>query len=159
MEHNRNGLRLTSEGLRLLTHARHVCETHRNLQREVDAINGLQSGLIRIGTFSSVATHWLPPIIRAFGKDYPGIDFELLLGDYAEIEEWIVQGRVDGDFVRLPTHHELETIFLGQDRFMAILPEGHPLASCKRIPLAVLCDAPFILLEKDENTEVSTIFS
>ena len=27
---------------------------------QVDELNGLQSGLIRIGTFSSVATHWLP---------------------------------------------------------------------------------------------------
>ncbi|WAV98273.1 substrate-binding domain-containing protein [Oxalobacter aliiformigenes] len=62
---------------------RNIGEAHRNQQHEVDAINGLPSGLIRIGTFSSVATHWLPPVIRAFGKDYPKIAFELLLGDYA----------------------------------------------------------------------------
>lgn len=158
-ERNRAGLRLTPEGQRLLAHARHLCEAHRNLQREVDAINGLQSGLIRIGTFSSVATHWLPSVIRAFGKDYPGIGFELLLGDYAEIGEWIIQGRVDGGFVWLPARLGLETLFLRQDRFLAILPEGHPLASCERVPLAALCNDPFILLEKGENTEVATIFS
>ena len=55
----------------------------------MDELNGLQSGLIRIGTFSSVATHWLPNIIKEFQKDYPNIDYELLLGDYTEIEEWI----------------------------------------------------------------------
>lgn len=31
---------------------------------------------------NSVATHWLPNIIKTFQKDYPNIDYELLLGDY-----------------------------------------------------------------------------
>jgi len=39
-------------------------------------LHGLQSGHIRIGTFSSVATHWLPYILQAFSRDYPGIDYE-----------------------------------------------------------------------------------
>lgn len=43
-------------------------------------LHGLQSGHIRIGTFSSVATHWLPYILQAFSRDYPGIDYELLPG-------------------------------------------------------------------------------
>ena len=30
------------------------------LQMEVDDLNGLRSGFLRIGAFSSVATHWLP---------------------------------------------------------------------------------------------------
>ena len=38
----------------------------RKLQMEVDDLNGLRSGLIRIGTFSSVETHWLPKIIKEF---------------------------------------------------------------------------------------------
>ena len=41
-------------------------------------LHGLQSGHIRIGTFSSVATHWLPYILQAFSRDYPGIDYEFL---------------------------------------------------------------------------------
>ena len=102
---------------------------------QVDELHGLQSGLIRIGTFSSVATHWLPNIIQQFQKDFPNIDFELLLGDYAEIENWIVSGRVDCGFLRLPTiNPELETIFLEADPLMAVIPEHHPLADCKKIP-------------------------
>lgn len=40
--------------------------------------------------------------IQSFQKDYPGIDYELLMGDYEEIEEWILEGRVDCGFLRLP---------------------------------------------------------
>ncbi len=86
LERSRAGIRLTSEGLRLLPHAKRVCEEYQKLQMQVDELNGLETGLIRIGTFSSVATHWLPNIIKEFQKDYPNIDYELLLGDYTEIE-------------------------------------------------------------------------
>lgn len=40
---------------------------YEKLQMRVDELNGLQSGLIRIGVFSSVATHWLPNILAVFG--------------------------------------------------------------------------------------------
>ncbi len=87
LERSRAGVRLTSDGMKLLPHAKNLCSEYQKLQMQVDELNGLQSGLIRIGTFSSVATHWLPNIIREFQKDYPNIDYELLLGDYTEIEE------------------------------------------------------------------------
>lgn len=158
LERSRAGVRLTSDGQQLLPYAKSVCDEYWKLQTKIEAINGLESGLIRIGTFSSVATHWLPNIIKAFQKDYPNIDYELLLGDYTEIEEWILDGRVDCGFLRLPTHPELETIFLEQDQLMVILPETHPLVECERFPVTALCNDPIMLLEKGAKAEVTEIF-
>lgn len=158
LERGRAGVRLTSDGLRLLPYAQSVCGEYQKLQMQVDELNGLQSGLIRIGTFSSVATHWLPNIIKEFQKSYPNIDYELLLGDYTEIEDWILEGRVDCGFLRLPTHPDLETIFLEQDKLLVILPENHLLANCERFPVTALCNDPFMLLEKGAKAEVSEIF-
>ena len=158
LERGKSGVRLTSEGTRLLPYAKRVCDEYEKLQSEVDEINGLKSGLIRIGTFSSVATHWLPNIIREFQKEYPGIDYELILGDYTEIETWIEEGRVDCGFLRLPARKELEAVFLEQDRLLVVLPEGHPLAALEKIPVSALCGEPFMLLEKGAKAEVSEIF-
>lgn len=158
LERSRSGLRLTSDGLKILPLARTLCEDYRKLQTQVDDLNGLQSGIIRIGTFSSVATHWLPNIIKEFQKDFPNIDYEILLGDYAEIESWIAEGRVDCGFLRLPTLSEFETIFLEQDMLMAVIPENHRLAECDRFPVKALCDEPFMLLERDGKAEISDIF-
>ena len=116
--------------------------------KAAEILNYSQSGISRIGTFSSVATHWLPNIIREFQKAYPGIDYELLLGDYTEIEEWISEGRVDCGFLRLPTYSDFETVFLEQDRLLVILPENHALAQLEKVPVAALCNEPFMLLEK-----------
>lgn len=158
LERGRNGVRLTSDGLKLLPFVQNVCSEYQKLQSQVDELNGLQTGLIRIGTISSTATHWLPAIIQEFQKDYPNIDYELLLGDYTEIENWILEGRVDCGFLRLPTHAEFETIFLKQDKLLVILPEDHPMAGCERFPVRALCDYPFMLLEKGAKAEVSEIF-
>lgn len=158
LERSRAGVRLTSDGTKLLPYAKSLCNEYQKLQMQVDELNGLQSGLIRIGTFSSVATHWLPNIIQEFQKDYPNIDYELLLGDYTEIEEWIADGRVDCGFLRLPTHPDFETIFLEQDKLLAILPENHALADCVQFPVTALCNDPFMLLEKGAKAEVSEIF-
>lgn len=158
LERGKSGVKLTSDGMKLLSCVKSVCAEYEKLQMEVDELNGLQSGLIRIGTFSSVATHWLPNIIKEFQKSYPNIDYELLLGDYTEIEEWISDGRVDCGFLRLPTTSEFETIFLEQDKLLAILPENHHLTQLEKVPVAALCEEPFLLLEKGAKAEVSEIF-
>lgn len=158
LERNKTGVKLTSDGLKLLPNAKRIVEEFEKLRMEVDELNGLQSGLIRIGTFSSVATHWLPKIIKRFQMDYPNIDYELLLGDYTEIEVWIREGRVDCGFLRLPTDPDFETVFLAQDNLLAILPENHPLANCGRVPLSAMCEEPFMLLEKGAKAEISELF-
>ena len=158
LERNRGGLRLTSDGLKILPLAQELCKSYEKLQIQVDDLNGLQSGIVRIGVFSSVATHWLPNIIKEFQKDYPSIDYELLLGDYTEIENWIAEGRVDCGFLRLPTRHDFETIFLEQDELMAVIPEDHPLADCDKFPVTALCNEPFIMLKRGKNKEFTEIF-
>ena len=158
LERGRFGVRLTSDGLKLLPYAKGVCHEYQRLQTQINELHGLQSGMIRIGTFSSVATHWLPNIIKEYQKSYPNIDYELLMGDYKEIETWILEGRVDCGFVRLPTQPELEILFWENDRLLVILPINHPLANCDRFPMEALCNDPFMLLEKGNKAEVSEIF-
>lgn len=158
LERSRNGVKLTSDGLRIMPYAKSVCEEYRKLQMQVDDINGLQSGLIRIGTFSSVATHWLPKIIKAFQKDYPNIDYELLLGDYTEIEQWIADGRVDCGFTRADQCGGFDFKVLHRDELLAVMPKDHPLCRYDCVPVEKLCEYPFILLEKGGKSEVSEIF-
>lgn len=75
-----------------------------------------------------------------------------------EIEKWILEGRVDCGFLRLPTKHCFETILLDRDPLLAVLPENHPLALCEKVSVEALCDDPFLLLEKGSKAEVSGIF-
>lgn len=158
LERSRSGLNLTSDGLNVFPLIKKLAEEYFNLQRRVEDLSGLKSGFVRIGTFSSVATHWIPKIIKKFQIDYPSIEFELLLGDYKEIEQWIMEGRVDFGFLRLPTLPELETIFLEQDDVLVVLPKNHSLADQAIFPITHLKNEPFILLEKEGVSDILEIF-
>lgn len=154
----RGGVELTSEGRMILPYVRDIASLQRSLQMEVDDISGLRSGVIRIGTFSSVAAQWLPNVIERFQADYPRIDYELIIGDYAEIAAWISTGRVDCGFLVLPTAEEFDTISLGSDRLFAVLPPDHALAQKDVISLSDFEGEPFLLDEKGSDTMVTDLF-
>ena len=99
LKRDHNGVMLTSEGLQLFPYIQALGNSYQALQEQLEQVRNLQSGLIRIGTFSSVATHWLPNLIKEFQKTYPNIHFEILLGDYTEIQHWIASSRVDCGFL------------------------------------------------------------
>ena len=156
-ERGKLGVQLTSDGTRLLPYVKSVCYEYDKLKMQIDELNGLQSGLIRIGTFSSVATHWLPNIIKNFQAYYPNIEYELLLGDYSEIEAWIAEGRVDCGFLRLPTKSDFETILLKKDSLLAVIPDHHPLADYDQFPITAFENQSFMMLEKGGNYEITEL--
>jgi DNA-binding transcriptional LysR family regulator len=159
LERNRAGLRLTSDGMNVLPYAKELSEKYQTLQNQLAELGHLDTGLIRIGTFSSVATHWLPEAIETFQKDYPKIDFELLLGDYEEIEQWILEGRVDFGFSRLPASHNLEQRFLHDDEQLVVLPQGHPFLAKEKVHVTDLKAQPFILLEREGTSDVTELLA
>ncbi len=158
MERGRGGVTLTPDGEALLPYVRSVLTAQDDLGRRVAEMNGLVTGKLRIGTFSSVATYWLPRIIRMFGRDYPHIEYEMLLGDYGEIEQWIREGRVDIGFTRTTPEMDLDHEVLKRDELMAVIPKDHPLAGEEKFPLAELAKGPFMLLEKGDRAEISELF-
>ena len=157
LERNKSGIKLTSDGTKMLPYTRSLCEEYAKLQMEVDELNGVESGLIRIGTFSSAASLWLPNIIAEFQKKYPNVDYELMLGDYTEIQDWVLNGSVDCGFLPLPVDPNLEAIFLERDELMVVMPPDHPLASLDTFPVKELTNEPFMLLEKGAKAEVAEI--
>lgn len=159
LERNRAGLRLTSDGLNIFPLAKKLSQEYDAVKNRLAELSDLQTGVIRIGTFSSVATHWLPQLMADFQKDYPNISFELLLGDYDEIENWIISGRVDFGFLRLPTLPQLAVEYLEEDELMVVLPENHPLAAQPKISLTDLTALPFILLDKDGNSDITRLLN
>lgn len=157
LERSKHGVRLTSAGEQVLPFLRKVLNDHQELEGQILRMNGIETGVVRIGTFASVAIHWLPNIFAALQKDYPGIEYEMLLGDYDEVEQWISDGRVDCGFLRLPTLPQFDTILLKQDEYKLALPSAHRLTEKETVPIEDLNGLPFLLLEHGGKTEVSDL--
>lgn len=157
LERSKSGVCLTSAGEQIMPFLRKVLQDHREMEGQICRMNGIETGVVRIGTFASVAINWLPNIFAALQKDYPGIEYEMLLGDYGEVERWIVEGRVDCGFLRLPTLAKFDTVLLKQDAYKVVLPKGHPLAEKEAVAVQDLNGLPFLLLERGGKTEVSDL--
>ncbi len=157
LERSKNGVYLTSAGEQMMPFLRKILKDYEELSCQVSQMNGIETGIVRIGTFSSVAINWLPNVFAKLQQDFPGIDYEMLLGDYDEVEHWIEEGRVDCGFLRLPTVQKFDTILLRQDEYKVVLPMGHSLSQKETIAIEELNDLPFLLLEHGGKTEVSDL--
>ena len=152
MQRKRSGVRLTPEGERLLGHMKQICQGEAMLQEEARQLRMGENGKLRVGSFTSVAVHWLPEIIKRFQALYPRIEFELLNGDYHDVDEWLRSGKVDAAFTRLPSSLPCRLIPLYEDRLMAILPLHHAKAKLSAFPISEMRDEPFIsLLESSDH--------
>ena len=157
LERGRKGVSLTSAGEQVMPFLRRVLNDHQELEGQICRMNGMETGVVRIGTFASVAINWLPNIFAALQRDYPGIEYEMLLGDYDEVERWIDEGRVDCGFLRLPTRPGFDAMLLERDEYKAVLPAGHRLAEEEAVDIGELSGLPFLLLEHGGRTEVSEL--
>lgn len=156
LSRNRGGVVLTADGRALLPRIEKLCAAHHELMQSAAELNGMDAGFVRVATFSSVSAQWLPSILKSFGTRYPNIEFEVVTGDYyGQSEDWILQGKVDCGFLRLPSVKHLQTYALYRDELQVILPCGHPLADSDPFPAASLSTEPFIFLEEGQDYEIS----
>ena len=86
---NKKGVHLTSSGEILLPYIKNVILENDALIQAISEVNDVLRGHLTIGSFTTVASHYLPHLIRDFNKVYPNVTFKLKNGTYGEIEHWI----------------------------------------------------------------------
>lgn len=154
MQRSRSGVTLTEAGAMLLPKMEAILRQHRELEALIADIRNANAGTVRLGTFTSVAVHWLPGMIQAFQSAHPQAELKMFSGDYADVEQWLGDGTVDLAFVSLPAPENTRAIPLVEDELLAILPKGHPLANQPRIDAAKLGREPFISLPKRSDHDI-----
>ncbi len=151
LKRSRAGVYLTDEGAKLLPCVRQLLNSAEQLNQMAASIRGLDAGLVRIGAFTSVAVHWLPPILKEFQADYPKVEFTLLNGDYHDVEKWLTEGSIDIGFINMPSELDCECTALMEDRLLAILPKNSRFQNYPRFPLVECEKEPFISLLKSSD--------
>lgn len=151
---SRAGIEPTSEALALLPAIRAAVKGFEDLGFAVSELHGMQSGLLRIGCFTSLSTSALPNMLKDFHRLYPNIRIQLFNGEYEDIAGWLRRGTVDCGFLSMPASSEFECTFLMRDSFVAILPEGHPMAQAPCFPVDRLPAEDFVKLNESPDYEI-----
>lgn len=155
---SRYGIRLTPEGERLFPSIQQTVAQYESMQEIVKEIRGLESGVIRIGTFTSVSANLLPGVIRDFRESYPGVQIILHQGDYTSIPEWVRTGQVDFGFVNPDAVKGMDTTVILEDTLMAVVSSDHILSGKDSVTLQELAKEPFLLLEEGTFSETLEAF-
>ena len=150
---NKAGVRLTQEGRRVYRAVEQVVRADEALQDVVEEVRRSGGDTIRVATFKSVAVSWLPAMMKAFQAVRPEAEFRLFDGAYAEVDEYVRTGAVDFGFVSLPDALECDMIPVKEDRLLAVLPMGHPLAEADAVPAAQFGKEPVVSLVDSTNRD------
>lgn len=150
---SRTGVHLTLEGEDLFPFIQKTTIQYQAMIERSKEIRGLETGVIRIGTISSISCHWLPGLIQKFQKNYPNVQFILHQGDYTTIPEWVRIGEVDFGFVNPDAIKGMKTKFIKEGELRAVLPANHSLAGNASVTLKQLYAEPFLLLEEGALSE------
>ncbi len=116
------GIMLTQAANLLLPKMQEVLKAEEKLEQTIYAIGGLEYGTVSIGTYSSIAIHLLPPVLRKFRERYPGIKIVLREGGADQILVWMDQGIIDFALMSRPQPCTMDFFPLGQDALVAVLP-------------------------------------
>jgi DNA-binding transcriptional LysR family regulator len=105
-----------------------------------------QVGSLLVAIASSVMLSDVPLSIQRFRNNWP--DVEVALRDMHSAKQWeaLQTGQIDVAITReLGVGDAIHSEVLGSQRFVALLPQTHPLAGRGQIALSDLADQPFIL--------------
>ncbi len=152
------GVSLTENGQLLLPTVREFLRQEDRLFELATEINGLLIGSVTIAAYSSIATHWLPAVIRAFQQDYPHVSIRLMEGIWQEVSGWLDDRTADIGFFSYQEGMPYEWIPLAEDPMLALLPPDHPLAGASAYPLKDCEKDDFIMPALGCDDDVEALF-
>lgn len=150
---SKKGVTLTSEGAAILPIAKQIESGMEKLRETITSIQGLEHGKITVGTFTSISTNILPPVLMAFGKDYPGIKIELLEGSVTEIQNWIMDHTVDIGLTSLQENEEFEHKIWFEDPLLAVLPTDFETENENYFDIKLFEKYPFIMPANEKGCD------
>ncbi len=154
----KNGVSLTSGGRRLLPAAQQVLASQEFFRQTLEEINGLARGHVAIGTFNSVCTTWLPPLIKLFRSRNPGIQVEVYQGSYQDVANWLKEGVVDLGILSEDAATEFQFTPLSRDKLVCVVPDNFTPAAGDHIRVEELEGQPFVLQSSGSNVDIRDFF-
>jgi LysR family transcriptional regulator, cyn operon transcriptional activator len=137
---------LTDSGKILRNRALKIFNEIEQTQREIDEVNNLQRGKLKICCSGNYLIH---PSILAFQKKYPYIEISLTDLPSKDSIDNILDSTYDLGIVFLPVHdNRLESHFLFKSELFLICAQNHVLAKASSIKLRELEDYRLFLLDR-----------
>ena len=94
-ERKGNRIYLTGAGEKVYHAFKEIAQHYRNLDFEMGELHNAQAGEIRVGASSTIAQYVIPRVMASFHKRYPHIRLHLMNGNSFEMEQLLLDNRID----------------------------------------------------------------
>jgi len=142
------GVHLTSYGERLLENARQIVKCESDFMQKAGMMRGIEVGGITVGTFPRTSIQLMPDILCEMHRRYPNVTVIQQHGRYWDVEQLLTEDRVDCGFLTDKRGEQWDFVPLLRDEFLLVLPQGHRLCACERVPREELNGEQFITLNE-----------
>ncbi|MFC3999083.1 LysR substrate-binding domain-containing protein [Nocardiopsis sediminis] len=143
---------LTDEGRELLEVAEHVLAVHRAGMRQLGRYVEGGAGAVTVAALPSVAAVLLPPVIAVFRERWPDISVRIHDGLSRPVVAAVERGEADFAIaVAAGVPSWLESRPLAHDRFVGVVPTGHPFAGRAELRWSDLRGERFIVMAADTS--------
>jgi DNA-binding transcriptional LysR family regulator len=165
VERSARGIKLTDPGRALVVHADAILARLADAEEELQAINGLRGGRVRLAAFPSACASLIPQAVATFRDRHPGVELSLVPAEPPEGLALLRSGEVDvvvsieATFAPVRSDAgDLDTVALLDDPMYIMLPRDHPLASRARLKLADLAGEAWMIGSGQTTCPDTSIF-
>lgn len=151
------GVTLTSEGSAMLPVIRSYLTREQEIYQYASELKGVVTGKLDIAAYPSVATTWLPGVVRRFKNDFPGIQINIMESIKSDIVRRFEQNTADIGFLAYSEPMPYDWIPLTDIEIIAAIPEDHPLADAESFPIAECENDDFIIGSWGKEQEILEI--
>lgn len=142
----KKGVEITKAGHELSPFVDAVISSKRRLNNKINALNGKDTGHLRIASLGSSSTEVLPEMVSKYNELYPGIKMTFKEGGLDEMRDWLEADQADIIFLveeLITSEMYWEPCF--EDEIMALVPKEYELGHLDSIPFNIIEKYPFIL--------------
>jgi LysR family hydrogen peroxide-inducible transcriptional activator len=141
--------KLTVFGRAFLPKAERILRELEEARTELRDMSGNEQGEVVVGIIPTIAAYLLPRLLNDFTVRHPLITVKIIEDITPALLQRLHEGTIDVAIAALPIPgNELASVELFEEKFYAVLPEKHRLASRAHISLAELNREPFLLLKE-----------
>jgi LysR family transcriptional regulator for metE and metH len=143
----------TPAGQRLVRAAGRLLEEIERAEDEVTRLGSPRAGVLRLATECYTCYHWVPPLLREFGRKWPGVELRIVAEATRRPLLALQEGRLDLAVVSSPARdrrYRFEPLF--SDELVAVMAPGHPLARRAFVRAADFAGEHLILYTSPEES-------
>lgn len=159
LKRSKGGVSLNAAGEALLPLLQKLSRESRALEQAAEQLRRENTGVLRLGAYSSVARQWIPAVLAEFRRDCPETDVTMDVGGIPDLYDKLRGDALDCAIVSYSEArcHSLHFIPLRDDPLVAVLPAAYR-PEARVFPVAGFTGAEFLMPAAGFESDILPVF-